>query len=417
MDINLLLPGDRLNQVLERVLPGDKLARELLSSLRTGQSLQAQVLAVPRADLARLLINDLTITARTGRPLTPGQTLTLTVLKAGETPELQVQTSPRPANGQDVLRLALPRQQPLNSTLSGLAQLAERAMPLLNGPARKALLSLLERSIPLRQVSPDTVRQAVKDSGVFAEARMASGQPPAPTDRKALLLQLAAALPPRQAAPQDKPAAEAALTRATLATTGAPPAPLTRAGLLAGSLLSSSGLTANTPAAAAPAAAMPAPEQAILDRLWRLVDASLARIQTHQAASLPADDNAPPAWQLDIPLALPGGLTQAVELRIQREPEAGEEAASEAGWLVTIGFIFPELGPVKAGVRLANGRISSTFWCEQPAAAAVFDRHLPELRAALEAAGLEVSHLAASQGKPPEGNTGKVEDRLLDERV
>jgi len=417
MDINLLLRGDRLNQVLERALPGDKLARELLSSLRTGQSLQAQVLAVPRADLARLLINDLTITARTGRPLTPGQTLTLTVLKGGATPELQVQSPQRPPNGQDVLRLALPRQQPLNSTLSGLAQLAERAMPLLNGPARKALLGLLARSVPLRQVSPDTVRQAVKDSGVFTEARMAKGQPPAPTDRKALLLQLAAALPQRQPAPLDRPAADAALTRATLATAGAPPAPLTRATLLAGGLLKTSGLTLTSPTTAAAPTAMPPAEQAVLDRLWRLVEASLARIQTHQAASLPVDDNAPPAWQLDIPLALPGGLTQAVELRIQTEPESDDEDANEAGWLVTIGFIFPELGPVKAGVRLANGRISSTFWCEQPAAAAIFDRHLPELRAALEAAGLEVSHLAASQGKPPQAQSNAADDRLLDERV
>lgn len=416
MDINLLLRDAGLNQVLGRLLPDDRLIRELLSALRPGQTLQAQVLASPRADLARLLIDDLVITARTGRPLAPGQALTLTVLKGGPTPELRVQLPPQPPGSQDVLRLALPRQLPLRETLSGLAQLAGRAMPLLNNPAREALRGLLDRSLPLRQVSPDTLRQAVRDSGIFTEARMARGQPPPATDRKTLLLQLASALPARPPA-VDNPAPLAALSRANLASAGAPPDPLTRAGLLAGSLLRGGSLFEATPRG--PAGPVPAqsPEQVLIDRLWRLVDASLARIHTHQAASLPADDKAAPVWQLDIPLAMPGGPTQALELRIRQEPEDEQQDAGGAGWLVTIGFMFPLLGPVKAGVRLAGGRISSTFWCEQPAAARLFDRHLPQLRSALEAAGLEVGHLAASQGTPPTEGTGTVAEHLLDERV
>lgn len=413
----MLLRGDRLNQLLERVLPGNAPARDLLSSLKPGQLLQAQVLTAPRADLVQLLINNLTITARTGTPLTPGQILTLTVLKGGETPELRLQASPQTPGSQEVLRFALPKQLPLQQTLSGLAQLAERALPLLNGPARNALRGLLNRSIPLRQVSPQTVRQAVQDSGIFTEARMARGQAPAPTDRKTLLLQLAAALPQRPSALAEQSAAIAALTRATLATAGAPPAPLTRADLLAGSFFKAAGLTPGNTSTAAPQATLPVAEQLIIDRLWKLIDAGLARIQTHQAASLKSDDRAAPAWQLDIPLALPGGLTQAVEVRLQPEPESLDEDDNESGWLVTIGFVFPQLGPVKAGVRLAKGQISSTFWCENASTAQRFEQHLPQLQTALEAAGLKVAHLAASQGKPPQSDAERIDERLLDERV
>lgn len=414
MDINLLLRDAGLNQTLGRLLPNDRLVRELLSSLRPGQVLEAQVLSTPRVDLARLLLEGLSITARTGRPLRPGQLLTLTVLKGGSTPELRVQLPPQPAGSQDVLRLALPRQLPLHETLSELARLAGRAAPLLGAPAREALQKLLDRSLPLRSVSPDTLRQAVKDSGIFTEARMARGEAPAATDRKALLLQLAGALPPRDQ-PADEGPLPAALTRATLASAGALPDPLTRASLIA-SLLDRNGgtlLAGQTPAPQPTAS----PEQTLIDRLWRLVDASLARIQTHQAHSLPADDKAPPGWHMDIPLALPGGPTQALEMRIQREPAAEDHESAEGGWLVTVGFLFPRLGPVKAAVRLSGGRISTVFWCEHPAAARLFERQLPQLRSALEAVGLDVSHLAASQGRPPVQAGDQEKQRLLDERV
>lgn len=412
MDINLLLRGDSLNRLLGRVLPEDRLVRELLASLRPGQTLQAKVLSTPRADLAQLLIQDVRISARTGRALTPGQTLALTVLKGGDTPQLQVQQAPRPLAAEDVLRLALPRQLPLRETLSALSRVAQQALPLLPGPAKDTLRALVDRGVPVRQVSAERIQQAVRDSGIFTEARLARGQPPTPGDRKALLMQLAAALP----RPTTPPSSVSPAGQATPTATGGQPDPLSRAALL-GSALANTLTARQSPTAAAPAAP-PGPDQAVLDRLWRLVDASIARIQSHQAASLAADDGARPAWQMEVPLLLPGGLTQAVELRIEPEQSGNEDAQSpEAGWLVTIGFVFPELGPVQAGVRLANGRISTTFWCELPSAAARFERHLPDLQAALEAAGLEVAHLAASQGKPPSGPALTPEQRLLDERV
>jgi hypothetical protein len=416
MDISLLLRGQSLNQVLGRLLPEDRVVRELLASLRPGQTLQARVLAAPTAELARLLIQDVAITARTGRALNAGQVLTLTVLKAGEQPQLRVEAPPRQPTAQDVMRLALPRQLPLRETLSGLTQLAERALPLLSGNAREALRGLIERHVPARQPSANDLRQAVKDSGLFTEARLARGQPPEPGDRKAMLLRLAAELPARPGPSPSETARgqpPAALSRASLGSISPTMEPLSRAALLGSAL--ANGQAAETGHASRGGKPLP-PEQVVLERLWRLVEASLARIQSHQAASLPADDGAPPAWQLEIPVAMPGGPAQVIDLRIEQEPPGDEDANPEAGWLVTIGFVFAELGPVKAGVRLASGRISTTFWCERPDAVRRFERHLPQLQQALESAGLEVAHLAASQGVPP-GEATREPNRLLDERV
>jgi hypothetical protein len=415
MDINLLLRGDNLNRVLGRLLPGDRLVRELLSSLRPGQTLQAQVLNAPRAGLAQLLIQDIPLSARTERPLTPGQTLTLTVLETGDTPQLRVQDPQRPPTGQDVLRLALPRQLPLTDSLTGLSQLAARVLPLLPGNAREALLTLLERHVPLRQISSSAVRQAVTESGLFTEARLASGQQPLQGDRKILLLRLATALGARTT-PLTTGATGQAAAPLTSPTDLETFVPLSRAHLLAQRPGDAHQAMGSPAQASAQAAGMTAEQQA-LDRLLRLVDASLARIQTHQAASLASDDPGQKVWQLEIPVTVPGQPPQAVELHIEPEDNNGAEEAEEAGWLVTVGFVFAQLGPVKAGVRLAGGRVSTTFWCERAAAVQRFEQHLPQLQTALEAAGLEVGHLAASQGQPPKRVQAHAGQNLLDERV
>lgn len=447
MDINLLLKGGNLNQQLGKLLPEQQLVRDLLTSLRAGQHLTAKVVAMPQPDTARLQMNGVNINARTQRPLQPGETLRLTVVKGGDTPELRIQTPRHPATSQDVLRLSLPRQMPLRDTMTGLRELAPKVQPQLSAPARDVLRNLLDSSAHLRQLSPERLQQLVQNSGLFTEARLAAGQLPGNADLKFLLLRLVAKLPPRPGAAllqtpgTGKPQNPAAMT-APLTTQPAPtgtPAPLPpgsgQPGSVAyspatlGSPAGNSSLSQHSPLLgtfmlngkpqpAAQTQAPQTPEQTALDRLWRLVEAGLARIQTQQAASLPADDNARPAWQLEIPLILPGGSLQTLELRIEREATNSEETAGEAGWLVSVGFDFAELGPVKAAIRLAKGRIFTTFWCERVAAVQLFDRQLPELQRTLEAAGLKVGHLAASQGVPPaDSATTPLRNNLLDERA
>lgn len=417
MDIRPTLPADRLGPVTERPAMADRAVRDLLAALKPGQSLEARVLAVPRADLARLMIDGLTITARTGRPLVPGQVLALAVLKGGAAPELEIRPSAPQPNPQDILRQALPRQLPLADTLRQIAQISERALPLLSGAARQALGSLLDRDQPLRDLSPKQLRQSVRDSGLFTEARLVRGETPGQADRKALLMKLAAALPPRDSQPKAVASEPVITDRNALSRAGSLPEPLTRSALL--SAPRGSPLLARAVESSLISPSVPGPPTAdaqVIDRLWRLLEASLARIQVHQAASLPRDDAPQQSWQLEIPVALPGGPPQVVDIRIQAEGGQAARDTKGAGWLVTVGFVFPGLGPVKAGVRLAEDHISTSFWCEQPSAVLLFNEHLPKLQAALESAGLQVGHLAVSQGVPPD-SAPSPPDNLLDERV
>jgi hypothetical protein len=140
-----------------------------------------------------------------------------------------------------------------------------------------------------------------------------------------------------------------------------------------------------------------------IDRLLALVQAGLARIQTQQAASLPGDAPADrPVWQFELPLTI-AGTTQDLSLRIERRDGAESGSAGQDGgacWTVALRFALGEYGRVHARVSLADNRVSSTFWCEQPKTERRFSGGLTVLRQALERSGLEVTDLRSVVGQP-----------------
>jgi hypothetical protein len=140
-----------------------------------------------------------------------------------------------------------------------------------------------------------------------------------------------------------------------------------------------------------------------IDRLLVLAQAGLARVQTQQAASLSGD--APtdrPVWQFELPLTI-AGATQDLSLRIERRDDTDGAASrhdEEASWTVTLRFVLGEHGRVHARVSLADNRVTSTFWCEQPETERRFSGGLAVLREALERNGLEVTDLRSVVGQP-----------------
>ena len=151
-------------------------------------------------------------------------------------------------------------------------------------------------------------------------------------------------------------------------------------------------------------------------RLLRLVEGSLSRIQLQQAASLPQDDPQRQAWQLDLPIHLNDEVQDAM-LRIEREGSS-EADPDQATWAVNLTFAFDTIGSLQCRIALAGERLSSTFWCEQVETQRKIEQRLPQLRAAFEAQGFEVVHLAGIVGQPDEPLIAvPMPDSLLDERA
>ena len=168
-----------------------------------------------------------------------------------------------------------------------------------------------------------------------------------------------------------------------------------------------------------------------LHSLLRLASAALSRVQTHQLASLEQGNAGPHglqqhSWQLEIPMrAFNDIVPMQVRVQAQDEPNDRErelERDAEGNplpmrkvWRLDLAFDVPRLGPLHVQAQLFNSNLSSQVWAENPATVSVVQRELPWLRERLLAAGLTVGELDCHNGRPPQGNRTRLEQRWVDE--
>ena len=151
---------------------------KLLQSLRPGQLLRATTLSPSQNGTVQLQIGRTTLTAQTSIPLQSGEKLTLSVVKGGTLPQLQLATRQGPnLLLQQATLSALPRQQPLQPMLQNMSILLASGAPL--PPPFKALAESFMKSI-LASNDPAfsrQLREAINRSGPFLEAHLLTGKP------------------------------------------------------------------------------------------------------------------------------------------------------------------------------------------------------------------------------------------------
>ncbi len=413
---------------------------DALQQLRPGQVVRAVVEAPVDKGVAQLNIGGMKVPVKTAMRLEAGQQLALDVIKSGGAPEFKVIREVTPAMTQALaLKAILPKQLPLNQLLDTLRsltavqqtttsslspvtgnnslvdtllqQLLQQAGPppsaetTGNGPLERNLqtiVSALGRPVQgdkgnnpaidlARQVGqlinhalsgykPLTgavIRQVLSQSGLFLEPRLLNGQP-MPGDLKANLLRLLETLQPMLT---PIPMAESVPGRAS--DTG------TALQLLAARLFA---------------------------ELHHQADGALARIQLHQLASLPQEENSlRQHWQFELPIAYPDGHD---EFLIQFEKETRPSGQAEERWSVTLNFNIAPTGPVCAKLSLVGDEISSHFTAELADGASRIEKLLPTLNAALASAGLKVGQLSATRGKAVRTPDQSITPLpLLDERA
>lgn len=217
-------------------------------------------------------------------------------------------------------------------------------------------LELLNRlPEPQRLGTAEGLRQAVLNSGLFLEARLARGDTTAlQEDFRAGLLRLLHAVKEQAAAP-------AAATA--------------RGGNLPALMLSA----------------------AMLGELSQQIEGALARVKVQQLHTLGAQTGADPAWLLELPLRS-GTEQDILRLRIQREGNQ-RDGSGAPGWSVRLHFDSAQHGAVDSVVTLLGGKVGVSFWAEQPQTAERLQLRLEELRGQLHTAGLEVEHLRSTVGR------------------
>lgn len=161
----------------------------------------------------------------------------------------------------------------------------------------------------------------------------------------------------------------------------------------------------------------PALRNSPLRLLLGAVESGLARIQTQQLASVPQDDASRQVWQMEIPFRDQKEF-QSLLMRIERDKDSNKAQASESTWTVSLNFNIGELGHMHSKVRLTRNVVSIHFWADETPTLEKISRHMPKLELALQKLGLEVNHMTAAQGKPPDPvEMHRIQESLLDEQA
>jgi len=361
---------------------------KLLKQLQIGQVLQARVTEQPRPRVLRLQIASTEFLARTQVMLKPGTEVKLEVVKGPPVPELRILTSPAPRGPREqVARSAMVRQMPPQETRESISQLSAQPMTAKHAERVQQFMTLLhDTGVRIDQLQPASLRQAVSHSGLFHEARLLAGTPTETPDIKMRLLQFAARL------------------RAEIRPETGLKQPEVRPAPTAG----------ERPTQAA--AGREAAGESLLNRLVRLAEGSVSRIQLQQSAALPVDDSPRQVWQLDLPIHLPDGSDDLM-LRIERDA-SNESNDGTPGWSVNLSFEFDTIGSVQCRLALTGDRVATTFWVDRAPTLQRLEARLPKLEDALTAQGLDVVHLEGMLGAPAESPMKiPLPDRLLDERA
>lgn len=339
-----------------------------------------------------------------------------------------------------------------------------------------AVAQLLAQRTGLDQnLTGSQVKNGFQKSGLFLEASLASGSPPAGIPdlkaalivlRQTLLSSLGQAATPADAAaslvPSSSPdldAADILMAQARLGTPGeSPGSGGSRAGTAAALNLLPEGMpeAGNAPQAAgspkdprggdaasqtstpppfrgaqpsAQPVALPslptdAPLATTARQLLGETEAAIARQTLLQVASLPdridtssapRTDPAAPRWHFEIPFATPQGTAMA-EFEISRDGGGGEVEAAKRIWQARFSLDVEPAGPVHALVSLVGDTTSVRMWAERPETAAQLRAGAAQLSQALTRAELQPGDIVIGDGSPPQSASapaGHFLDRAL----
>ncbi len=339
------------------------------------------------------------------QPTIPAPVLDIQVAKT--------QPSPLPigASGKEKLLAAavsqtLPAAQPLKALLRSaetIGELVTRSPPAsIPSPLIKlgdALNKIASLALDPNSVKPDSLRQAMSDSGLFYERRLVAedtvrraGEPPvqplADRDIKGALVQLSQWVVNQTFTPA--------------------PAVQTTSDTLAQLMMSLTRLFA--PRSESPKGA----STRGLDRaVQELVEKSLAQVQLQQYRTLSSqlqDPTAPAQWHMDIPLKLPDGYGNLYLHLFEPRPPVEEKTSEKqkrakkegkGRWRVFLELELDHMGALAAEISVQDKNVEATLWAEDDSLRERANAQLLQLRQDLEQQGMVVTDLRCSDNPPP----------------
>lgn len=371
--------------------------------------------------------------------------------KAGTEAPVTERITTAPANTaiEQGLRQALPLQQPLKNLLPVLQQISKAPPP--NWPKAlthnlKVLLQQFPSAEQLQQ--PRAVKQAVLNSGVLLEARLAqqltaktgsyANKKTAVADANQAIKYDIKGLIQRLIPQLEKTiAATVRQNEAPASGHGQAPSPLTSPAAKADSEPTRQPLF-NTPQTLSdllPAIqSLPTTNKSgndhsadvLLRQLGQQLIASLARSQLNQLESLAnrqannPDSTAPAnSWTLELPI-MQGNNIDTLTLRINQYPIDDEASSPKAKefkqWTVMLDFDLHQLGKLSVQLKIIDSSVSATVWSERPHTHQEVKQHIHTLENSLQSIGVNVTQIDCQLGVSVK-TTKPVYQQLVDVRT
>ncbi len=286
------------------------------------------------------------------------------------------------------------------ATEAGLIPLQQRPLPSSFFNAIGALFGQqLNGDAP---VLAEDIRQALKQSGLFFEAKLAQGQIPVPnSDMKAALLELKDITQKMQFLAMLEETAEmpeqVEQKRNSNQLHEAPPPPR-RDAMPESQRTQHSQISSNSTTAEA------------VKIIEQHVDQALDRIKLMQFASLPPSPINPSSidpntvknqvWAFELPVRLQNETTVA-GFKIEQDHSASNEYKAKI-WRVNFAIDTNELGGVHGKIAIQGRNLSITLFAERAETSEAFKSHISDLREALTDSNFEITDLSVLIGKPPQ---------------
>ncbi len=146
----------------------------------------------------------------------------------------------------------------------------------------------------------------------------------------------------------------------------------------------------------------------------RLLQSTLARIETEQFQALRSDANNNDSTPLSLPLFMrQGEHIRSIDLELQT-PEQQAAGGRRHGWRVVLHFDLAQLGPLDVEIELNQQQVAATFWSQQSQTLQQLQQQLPPLRSKLSSLGVDIDVLTARHGQLPVGEHNQIRTRLVD---
>lgn len=150
----------------------------------------------------------------------------------------------------------------------------------------------------------------------------------------------------------------------------------------------------------------------VLKELQQKTEGSIAKLVLDQLSSLAKDDSPKQVWNLEIPF-LTKTHADKIAIEIEQDHSHSSNPDDDPSWSVTLTLTPPLLGTIHCKVTYIDKCINTYFRSETPQTLEMLQHHLEQLRQQFEAAGLKSGFMNVQEGHFKKDLSQKMSQRTL----